>query len=99
MASVQLVLTGATPVLFTPPGPVGRVLVTILSAPATVYITADGSYPILPTAGVENPTGLVTLAGVIGQQIQVPCPLFGDHMATPTLRLASAGSPVVQLDF
>ena len=99
MPSTTLALNGATPVLFALPSVAGRVVVTMLSAPATAYITADGSYPLIPSVGVVNPGGLFTLAGWIGAQASIPCPLFGDHMAIPTLRFASDGSPVVHLDW
>jgi hypothetical protein len=99
MPSTQAVLS-ATPTLVSLPAPTSRVVVSILANAATVVVTADGSYPSLPSAGVTNTQGAVVISGVAGELMGVvQPPLFGDHMAAPTLRLASTGTPTVLISW
>lgn len=97
MGSTQLTLNGISQ-SFPIPAPAGRALVTILSAPATVVATGDGSYPTLPS-GATNNSAAVIIAGVIGESGIIQFPLFGSHMANPTINLASTGNPVVLIEW
>lgn len=98
MASVQVTLTGATPVTVPLGATAGRVVLTMISSPAEVYVTTDGSEPTAPT-DVENPTTASVLAGAIGQQTVVQPALTAGHMVPTVINLASAGTPVVQLEW
>lgn len=98
MASVQATLTGATPVTVNLPAPTGRIVVTIVGGAAEVYVTADGSYPSTPSA-TNNLSDLRVIPGVLGAQVVMQPPLFGDHMVLPTLNFASAGTPTVQIEW
>jgi len=100
MASVQVTLTG-NPNNFTEvdiPNPTGRIIVTMMSSVAEVWVTADGTAPVQPS-GTQNTSNQRTLAGVAGQQIIVQAAFPGGHMALPIIRLASAGSPVVEVEW
>lgn len=98
MASVQLVLTGGTPVTFNVPSPTGRVTITIMANPAEVWATTDGSYPSVPTTGVTV-TNQKTIAGVLGQQGVLLPSLPGGHMSVAQINLASYGTPTVELEW
>lgn len=82
-----------------PLGGAGRVVLTLMSGPAEVWATIDGSLPVQPQNGVVNSGAQVTLAGVAGAQAVLQAPLFGDHMAAATVRIASAGTPVVEISW
>lgn len=97
MASEQVTLVANKAAYVPLDAPTTRVVATMLSGPATVYATADGNDPVVPSSGVEVPGSQIVLAGVLGQQIVLSPPLFGDHMAIPTIKLISAGTPVVSL--
>lgn len=100
MASVQVALSGGTTSVETLNAPASRVLVKqVAGTPAEVYATADGSAPVIPTSGVTIPSGQQALAAVLGDVIVLEPPKFGDHMVIPTIRLLSAGSPTVVLEW
>jgi hypothetical protein len=100
MASVQETLTG-NPNNFTEvdiPNPTGRIVITMMSAPAEVWVTSDGTVPVAPS-GTQNTGTQRTLSGAVGEQIVVSPAIPGGHMALPIIRLASVGSPVVELEW
>jgi hypothetical protein len=97
MSSVQATLS-ATPSVIALDAPTSRVVVTMISSAAEAYFTVDGSNPMAPTTTTDPGTKKV-LAGVVGAQIVLSPPLFGDHMAIPTLRAASSGAPTVQIEW
>lgn len=104
MASYQATLNGGTPVLVPLDAPAQKVTVQqVGGTPAEVWITADGSYPTQPSASTNDNT-MVVLAGVSGAVAVVNPPLgtapgkAGPSGSTlPTLRMASIGTPVVQI--
>jgi len=98
MASVQVTCSGATPVVVPLGAPTGRVVLTMVGAPADVYPTLDGSAPVIPGDTV-NSSDQCVLAGALGQQVVMQPPFFGDHMVAPVLRLASAGDAVVLVEW
>jgi hypothetical protein len=97
MASIQATLSGS-PSVIPLDAPTGRIVVTMMSSPAEAWFTVDGSLPVAPS-GTENPTTQKTLAGVTGAQIVLQPPFYGDHMVIPTIRAASSGSPVVEIEW
>ena len=100
MASEQVVLVANAVTLFPLDAPTGRVVISIPSGTAAeVYCTADGSLPLIPGSGAENPSGQQMLSSVLGGQIVMQPPLFGDHMAIPIIRMLSAGTPTVLVEW
>lgn len=99
MPSTQVTLTGSTPVTVQLSAPTGSVNVTITAAAAEVVVTADGSYPTLPSNGVTNNTNAIVIPGVLGQSGIIQPPLFGNHMQIPSLNLASTGTPTVLIQW
>lgn len=99
MPLIQKTLSASTVAVIPLDAPTGRVTVTILSAPATTFATADGSTPVIPTDGVEVSSAQRAIAGATGQQEVLVPPMFGDHMAIPTVRLLSAGTPVMSVEW
>jgi hypothetical protein len=97
VASLQVTLS-SSPSVVPLDAPTGRIVVTMISSPAEAYVTADGSLPAIPSSTEEPGTGQV-LAGVTGAQIVLQPPLFGTHMAIPTLRLVSSGTPTVAIEW
>lgn len=96
MASTQVTLAAnaITPVALD--APTGRIVVTLLAA-GTAYVTTDGTAPVIPSGGVEIPSGQQVISGVAGQQFVVQPRLYGDHMAVPTLQFLSAGTPGISI--
>lgn len=99
MASTQVTLSGGGPTTVTIPNPTGRIVLTLIGAAAEFWVTTDGSAPQQPANGVVLSNTQKTCAGVVGNQIVVQPQLYGNHMVAPTLLLASAGSPVVELEW
>jgi hypothetical protein len=100
MPSVRVTLTGPTEVIVPISAPTGRVSVTIEANAAEVWATADGTYPTQPGVSSSTaPANQVTIAGVLGAQGVLQPPLYGDHMAVPSIRLASAGNPIVLVEW
>lgn len=62
---------------------------------AVVYATADGNNPVVPSDGVEVTGTQQALPAVLGASLPLNAPLFGDHMTNPSVRLISAGTPTV----
>lgn len=89
------VTLSTTPVLVPIDAPAGRIVVTMWSSPAPVFGTADGSLPVVPSNVTEVPGSQRALAAVIGQQMVLDSPQYGDHMANATVRLVSSGTPTV----
>lgn len=105
MGSLQVTLTGSTPVLVGFDEPVPEVVVTIQSSPAEVYATLDGSAPVPPTSSESTGNchlipGVVGAQAVLENQTMAPPGAAGPPgMVIPTLRLASAGTPVVSVEW
>jgi hypothetical protein len=100
MPTEQLTLVGGVVSLFPLDAPTGRVIVSIVSGTAAeVYATADGSLPIIPGTGAENSGNMQMISSVLGGQVVLQPPLFGDHMAIATIRLLSAGTPTVLVEW
>jgi hypothetical protein len=96
LPQIQKTLVANTVAVLPIDTPVGRVSLTAISGtPAVVYATTDGSAPVVPSDGVEVVGTQQALSAVLGAQLPLNVPLFGDHMAAPTVRLISAGTPVV----
>jgi len=98
MASVQVTLEASTALSVPLGAQSGRVVVTQVGSPAEVYITTDGSTPVVST-DVDNPTTQTMLVGELGAQTVVQPPFPGGHMANTVIGLLSAGTPVVQLEW
>src|ERR1700727_1473462 len=100
MASTQVTLAGGTVSIIPLDAPTTRIVVTIESGTAAeVYATADGSLPVIPTSGVEVTGQQKAISAATGFQRVLTPPLFGDHMAIPTVRLLSAGTPTVTVEW
>jgi hypothetical protein len=99
MPSTQLTLAGATLVLFTLDRATTRVDITQLSTPGSVFVTTDGSTPVVPANGVLNPVNQVNLGGVVGAPVTVTVPQPGDHMVVPTLRFVGSANSVISLSW
>lgn len=96
MASTQVTLVGGTVSRLTLGAPAGRVVVTQISGtPAVIYVTADGTDPVIPSSGVEVTGSQKALPALLAAQTVISPPLFGDHMAIPSIRLLSVGTPTV----
>jgi hypothetical protein len=99
MASITTTLVANTPAVIPLDAPTGRIVITqIGGTAAVVYATVDGSFPTIPGAG-EIPTTQRSLPAVAGGQVVLQPPLFGDHMVIPTVRLQSAGTPTVLVEW
>lgn len=99
MASTQVTLSGGGPTPVNIPNPTGRIVLTLISSPAEFWVTTDGNTPQQPANGVFISNTQKTCAGTVGSQIVVQPQLYGDHMVAPQLLLASAGSPVVEIEW
>lgn len=108
MPSVQATCTGATPVLVAFDAPVTRAVCTIVGAPAEVYVTGDGTVPVVPADGAVNSSNQQVIAGVLGESVTVwlpratapPANAVGPAgMPLTALRLASVGDAVVQVEW
>ncbi len=100
MASEQVTLAASTVTLFPLDAPTGRVVISIVSGTAAeVYATADGSLPVIPGSSAEVSDNQQMISSVLGGQIVMQPPLFGDHMAIGTIRMISAGTPVVAIEW
>lgn len=99
MASTQVTLGGAVTTVNIP-NPTGRIVLTLIGGVAAEFwVTTDGNVPVPPASGVFVTDNQKTCAGVLGTQIVLTPQLFGDHMVAPTLLLASAGNPVVEIEW
>lgn len=99
MGSTSVTLNAGTPVLVPIPTPVGTIVISQAGGvPAESYVTTDGSFPTFPSSAVNN-TDLTILAGVAGAQAVLTPRKYGDHMAAVTLRFASQGTPVIQIQW
>lgn len=100
MASTQVVLVANTVVVVPLDAPTGRVVISIASGTAAeVYATSDGSLPVVPVPGTEVSDTQQMLSSVLGGQIIMQPPLFGDHMAVGAIRLVSTGTPTVSVEW
>jgi hypothetical protein len=98
MPSTQVTLVGGVAAVVPLDAPAGRVVVTLEAGTAAeVYVSVDGTLPVIPGNNVEVPGGQIMLASAFNSQAILAPPLFGDHMAIPTIRLLSAGTPVVSV--
>ena len=100
MPSVQVTLTG-NPNNYTEvdiPNPTGRIVATMMSSVSEAWITVDQTAPVPPSGSIIT-NNQKTLAGVAGAQVVLQPPLPGGHMALPVVRLASSGSPVIELEW
>jgi hypothetical protein len=98
VASVDVTLAASTPLLVPLDAPATRVTLTMMAGAAETVATADGSNPTLPTS-TENSTPARVLPPVVGAQIVVCPPMPGGHMAIPTIRLQSAGTPTIHVEW
>lgn len=109
MGTFQVVLAPDTPSAVTIPGPCSRFSVTQLSSPpvAAVYVTADGTNPVIPnqgsiTAGTQNCLPAVTGASI---SVRGPQPgsqtVPGHHLGStfPQVQLVSAGPAIVEVEW
>jgi hypothetical protein len=98
MALTQVLLVAGSVQVVPLDAPATSVVLTIASGVAgEVYATADGSLPVIPLNDVEVPDGQIAMPAVIGAQAVLRPPLFGDHMAIPTIRLLSSVAAVVSI--
>jgi hypothetical protein len=96
MPSQQVTLVAATIATVQLDAPTGRVIITQEAGTAAeVYITSDGTNPGIPTSGVTVPGSQQTLSAALGSVAACQPPQFGDHMAVGQIRLLSAGTPTV----
>ena len=100
MASVQVTLVANTVSRITLDAPTGRVVVTQSAGTAAeIYATADGNDPVVPTNAVEVADQQRVIPAILGFQLVLVPPLFGDHMAIPSIRLLSVGTPTVTVEW
>ena len=100
MPSTQVTLAAGIMALVPLDAPTGRVVVTLeAGTPAEIYVSIDGSTPIVPGNNVEVPSGQVMLASAFNSQAVLQPPFFGDHMALATVRILSTGAPVVSVEW
>lgn len=76
--------------------PTGKVVITMLSGPGTLWATSDGTDPVVPAASEVTGSQQV-LAGVVGAQLPLTPSVAGYPMVAPSIRLISAGTPVVEI--
>lgn len=98
MGSVQVTPTSATPVLVPIPVVTGSIVLTNMGT-AECWVTSDGSLPVAPSNGVNNTSDQQTIPPIAGAAIRFQPRQFGDHMAPVTLRIASTGSSIVQIQW
>ena len=80
--------------------PTGRVVVTIVDGtPAPVFVTADGTDPIVPASGVVVGPAQSVIPAVVGEAIVVQPPFPGDGMVLGTISLLSTGTPTVSVEW
>lgn len=98
MPSVQVTAPGSVNI----PNVTGRIVATMMSAPAEAWITTDGSTPVAPSATVNTGTQK-TIAGVTGQQIVLfpvqPGSGPGGGSVYPVVVIGSTGAPVIELEW
>lgn len=99
MGSAQPTLTTNTVLTVLGDAPAQRITLTMISGAAEVYASADGSYPTPEAASDETNTAVQVLAPLVGAQTVLEPPLAGDHMTLPTVKLLSAGTPVVLVEW
>lgn len=96
MPSIQVTLVANTVSLVPLDAPTTRIVITQEAGTAAeIYGTADGSLPVVPTNGVEITNEQFTVPAFEPLQTVVAPPLSGGFMTIPTLRLISAGTPTV----
>lgn len=99
MGSEQPTLAANVVTSVTLDGPAGRIVLTMISGAAEVVATADGSTPVLESGTPEAGEAVQALPPVVGAQIVLEPPLAGDHMNIPVVKLLSAGTPVVLIEW
>jgi hypothetical protein len=100
MASEQVTLAAGSISRLTLDAPTGRIVVTQSSGTAAeIFVTADGNDPVTPSGSTEVPDQQRPIPAVLGAQVVLQPPLFGDHMAIPSVRFLSAGTPTVTVEW
>jgi hypothetical protein len=81
--------------------PTGQILVTQTYAgtAAEIYVTVDGSKPVLPDGAAEVPTGQRVIAAVIGARISIRPPEQGYPRNYARVNLLSSGTPTVSVEW
>jgi hypothetical protein len=98
MATVQVTLNGsAQPAIVNLDKPTGQVVITMQANPAETYVTINGVYPVIPGASVVQDQK--TLPGNLGQWITIAPPILGGQPQLAQVRLLSAGTPTVTVEW
>lgn len=88
----------AAPAVVKIPDPATRIVLTMVGSVADASITTDGSAPVaLTSTAAENRQSV--LQGVAGSQTLVGVSQPGGHLALPSLRISSAGSPTIRIEW
>jgi hypothetical protein len=113
MGSYEATMIANQILVFTIPAPCYRFQVTKLdSGTSAVFITGDGSLPVVPVAETVNTGTQVVLAGAIGEQVSVRPWLPGSALGGPPaggtspsgttypeVLLISSGTPTILVEW
>lgn len=107
MPSTEVTLIANTVATVPLDAPTGRIVVTMVSGTASeVWATADGSNPVAPSSGVKVSDAQIALPAVLGVRdvlmppltpLSAPPAVGPPGRTIPSVRLLSAGTPVVRV--